>query len=284
MKDLISIIIPIYQVETYLDKCIRSIRNQTYKNLEIILVFQESGDQCLQICKYHANYDKRIIIVQPEKRGLDYARKKGILAASGKFVGYVDGDDWIEPDMYEKLLQYMYKYNVEVVESGVIDSWADSEKKRVPYLEEGCYKERNFVEKVEPKLLYSGLFFEHGISPYMCSKLFLKDKIIKYQLAKGLANIMYDDIMVSLPCIAECKKLYISHNCFYHYRVRYDSLKRSYRQNEVPCMIKSYPEFFTKFNGSILHSPNDKQIEYFTMYWLLYRAPYVFDKPNSNFF
>ncbi len=284
MNDLISIIVPIYQVEPYLEKCIQSIRNQTYTNLEILLVFQNSGDQCLQICKQHACEDKRIKIIYPQLIGLDFARKKGILAATGKYIGYVDGDDWIEPVMYEELLKYIYKYDVDVVESGVIDSWPYVEKKRPPYLEEGCYKGTNFIDKVESKLLYSGNFFEHGITPYMCSKLFLKEKILKYQMLEDLINILYDDIMVSLPCIAESKKLYITHNCYYHYRVRTDSLKRKYRKDEVINLVKCYPNFFKRFRKSILFSKKDKQIDYFSMYWLLYRAPYAFDNLNENNF
>ena len=157
MNDLISVIIPIYGVEPYLEQCIQSVRNQTYKNLEIILVCQDSGDRCPQICERHASEDERIKVIHPLNTGLDYARKQGMRAATGKYVGYVDGDDWIEPNMYEELLKYAQEYGVDVVESGVIDSWIDVEKNRTTYLEEGCYKGIDFIEKVEPKLLYSGI-------------------------------------------------------------------------------------------------------------------------------
>ncbi len=284
MNDLISVIIPIYGVEPYLEQCIQSVRNQTYKNLEIILVCQDSGDRCPQICERHAIEDERIKVIRPLKKGLDYARKQGMRAATGKYVGYVDGDDWIEPNMYEELLRYAHEYEVDVVESGVIDSWIDVEKNRTTYLAEGCYKGIDFIEKVEPKLLYSGIFFEHGITPYMCSKLFLKDKIEAYQMEEGEANTMYDDIMVSLPCIAEAKKLYISHKCFYHYRIRSGSLKRVYRKKEVENLKRCYPAFFSKFSGSLLCDKNDSQIKSFAMYWLLYRAPHVFDNFMDGFY
>lgn len=284
MNDLISVIIPIYGVEPYLEKCIQSVRDQTYKNLEIILVCQESGDRCPQICERHAHQDMRIKVVRPLKTGLDYARKQGMLAATGKYIGYVDGDDWIEPEMYEELLKYAHEYEVDVVESGVIDSWLNFEKTRTPYLEEGCYKGNDFLEKIEPKLLCSGIFFEHGITPYMWSKLFLKEKIMPFQMEEGPINTMYDDIMVSLPCIAKSKKLYISHKCLYHYRIRNDSLKRKYRKDEVENLIKCYPKFFSKFYGSMLCDEKDMQIKSFAMYWLLYRAPHVFDDFENGYF
>ena len=227
--DLISVIVPIYRVEAYLEQCIRSIQNQTYNNLEIILVDDGSDDNCPEICDVYARADKRIKVIHKKNGGPDSARKAGILEATGKYVGYVDGDDWIEPVMFERLLEYADTYDVDIVESGVIDSFTNKENKRFPYIKEGCYKNESFTENVESKLLYAGRFFEHGISPYLWSKLFLKEKIIKYQLLEGITSKIHDDTMVSLPCIAKSKKIYISHDCYYHYRVRGNSLKRECR-------------------------------------------------------
>lgn len=278
MRDLISIIVPIYHVEAYLEQCIWSIRNQTYKNLEIILVDDGSDDRCPQICDSHAQDDKRIKVIHKENGGLDSARKAGMLAATGKYVGYVDSDDWIEPDMYERLLTYMQKYEVEVVESGVIDAYADKERRRTPYIEEGCYKDEDFIRAVEPKILYAGVFWSFGISPYLWSKLFLKDRIEKYQMIEDLTNIIHNDTMVSLPCIAESKKVYITHDCYYHYRVRSNSLKRKCKTDEAENLLKCYSEIFSRFTGTKLCTKNDTQIKYYMMYWLLYRSISVFDR------
>ena len=99
---LISVIVPIYNVEKYLDKCIESIVNQTYKNLEIILVDDESPDNCPEICDKWAERDSRIKVIHKENGGAGSARNAGIEASSGEWIGFVDGDDWIEPNMYEK--------------------------------------------------------------------------------------------------------------------------------------------------------------------------------------
>lgn len=284
MGDLISVIVPIYRVEKYLKQCIESICNQTYKNLEIILVDDGSDDGCPQICDRYAGRDGRVKVIHKKNGGLDSARKAGILAATGKYVGYVDGDDWIEPEMYERLLENIYRYDVEVVESGVIDSYIHGEKKRPPCLEEGCYKGDDFTDKVESKLLYVGSFYEYGIAPYLVSKLFFKDVLVAFQMKEGMANILHDDTMVSLPTIAQSKKLYISHDCFYHYRVRMDSLKRECRLDEVKNLIECYPDFYERFKGTILCRTGDKQIQYYTMYWLVFKAPYAFDEQNSGTF
>lgn len=274
---LISVIVPIYRVEAYLDECIQSIRNQTYQNLEIILIDDGSDDMCPQICDRHANEDERVKVVHKKNGGLDSARKAGMLIATGKYVGYVDADDWIEPEMYEQLLMYAQRYQVDVVELGFFDSYKNKEEERLPYLEEGCYKGADFIEKVEPKLLYADVFYEYSILPFLWNKLFLKERVVKYQMKDGLTNTIFDDVMVSLPCIAKTKSIYILHKCYYHYRVRRDSLKKTYRFEAGENLIQCYTDFYARFKGTQLCSENDKQIKYYAMYWLLFNAPHIFD-------
>lgn len=284
MKDLISIIVLAYKVEQYLEKCIQSIQNQTYENLEILLICKDSDDNCSLICDRYANKDPRIIVIYQKDSGVDAARKLGIRNATGKYIGYVDGDDWIEADMYEKLHGFATIYNVDVVESGVIDMWESVEKKRIPYFAEGCYKGSDFEENIEPRLLCSDKFFQHGVSGYMWSKLFLKSSLEKYQLMSGLLNDYIDDIMVSLPCIAHTKSIYITHSCYYHYRAHADNGKRMIKKDEGLKFVQCYPGIFERFKGTLLCEKNDKQIQYFMMYWLLLRTPEVFDDLNKNDF
>ena len=102
-EELISIIIPIYKVEKYLDKCIQSVVAQTYKNLEIILVDDGSPDGCPEICDCWKERDDRIKVIHKENEGISQARNVGLAAASGKYIGFVDSDDYIHEKMYEKL-------------------------------------------------------------------------------------------------------------------------------------------------------------------------------------
>lgn len=104
MNTLISIIVPVYKTEPYLQKCLQSIVNQTYRTLEIILVDDGSPDRCPQICDEWAKKDSRISVIHQENSGLGKARNSGIEKAKGSYLAFVDSDDEIEPDMYEKLL------------------------------------------------------------------------------------------------------------------------------------------------------------------------------------
>ena len=95
-SELISIIVPVYKVEKYIDRCVESIINQTYKNIEIILVDDGSPDNCPKICDEWAKKDKRIRVIHKENRGVSSARNVGIDVAKGKYIGFVDSDDYIE--------------------------------------------------------------------------------------------------------------------------------------------------------------------------------------------
>lgn len=110
----ISVIIPVYKVEKYLPKCIESIVNQTYNNLEIILVDDGSPDRSSEICDKYALKDGRIKVIHKENGGVARARNTGLDAATGDYIGFVDSDDWIETDMYELLMKNAIKYDADI--------------------------------------------------------------------------------------------------------------------------------------------------------------------------
>lgn len=119
MSHKISIIVPVYNVQKYLDKCIQSIINQTYKNIEIILVNDGSTDNSGVICEKYADIDSRIIYINKQNGGLSSARNAGLDVCSGDYIGFVDSDDYIDSSMYEKMLSFMISEGCDIVECGV---------------------------------------------------------------------------------------------------------------------------------------------------------------------
>lgn len=111
----ISIIVPIYNAEEHLDKCVESILEQTETNLEIILVDDGSKDNSFEICKKYEKTDQRVKVIHQENAGVSVARNHGIELAEGEYIGFVDSDDWIEPVMYERLLKEAKETNADVV-------------------------------------------------------------------------------------------------------------------------------------------------------------------------
>ena len=110
----ISIIIPVYNVEAYLDRCIQSVIHQTYQNLEIILVDDGSTDHSPQMCDAYAQIDERIKVVHKSNGGLSDARNAGLMVATGTYIGYVDSDDWIELEMYERMYAACIEHQAEL--------------------------------------------------------------------------------------------------------------------------------------------------------------------------
>ena len=117
---LISIIVPIYNVEDYLKRCIDSILGQTYKNLEVILVDDGSPDKCGKICEEYKLIDSRIKVIHKKNGGLSSARNNGLDIATGDFIGFVDSDDYIERNMYESLIEALNNNNADIATCGII--------------------------------------------------------------------------------------------------------------------------------------------------------------------
>lgn len=117
-RPLISVIVPVYNVEPYLEKCVSSITGQTYRNLEIILVDDGSVDRGGQMCDKFAAQDGRIVVIHQQNRGLSAARNAALDVAHGEFIGFVDSDDWIEPDMYERLYEALSRAGADIAACG----------------------------------------------------------------------------------------------------------------------------------------------------------------------
>ena len=114
LNEKISVIVPVYKVEKYLHKCVDSIISQTYENLEIILVDDGSPDNCPQICDEYAKKDSRIRVIHKENEGISATRNTGIQAAQGEYIGFIDSDDYVAPQMFEKLYNAIKKHDADI--------------------------------------------------------------------------------------------------------------------------------------------------------------------------
>ena len=115
---MLSVVIPIYNIERYLPKCIESVLDQTYENLEIILVDDGSTDSCGRLCDQYEKMDRRVVVLHGANEGLVRARKRGLENAQGEFIAFVDGDDWIEKNMFEELVNALRQTGASFIDSG----------------------------------------------------------------------------------------------------------------------------------------------------------------------
>ncbi|OBR63544.1 hypothetical protein A7K91_06205 [Paenibacillus oryzae] len=286
MDKLISIVVPIYNVEPYIRQCIESILSQTYKNIEIILVNDGSTDGCGKICDEYASSDSRIKVIHQNNKGLVSARKAGISIAKGEYVGAVDGDDWIEPQMYEALLLLAYTSGAAVVDSGIIDTYSVgddySESYRFSNFNEGYYCGEDFERSIIPKLMYTGSFFKQGIYPYIFSKLIKREVLFEYQMQVNESSFMGEDASCIYPSIVKSESLYVTHQCFYHYRVVYNSLKRTSVKNAAQIIKGRIADWKGIFDQSKYRHTLNSQLVYYAMYLLVWKAPSVFENDEMK--
>lgn len=179
MKELVSIIIPIYNAESHLTKCIRSLLNQTYINFELILVNDGSKDESGKLCDDFCKIDERVRVIHKINGGSTSARKVGLVASSGKFIAYCDADDSVKENWLENMLNAIG--NSDLLLTGYTEVNGSSHKTIINKLSDGFYSGSE-LEKIYEKAIYTGDFSIGGaVSPAMWSKLFKRELIIKIQ-------------------------------------------------------------------------------------------------------
>lgn len=213
MSSLISIVVPIYNVEQYLQKCVDSLINQTYKNLEIILVDDGSPDNCPKICDEYAKQDSRIKVIHKENGGLSDARNAGMKIATGEYILFIDSDDWIKSEMIEDMYNRMIEDNSDLVSSGVL--WVDEDgvEIRNATVSENCVLN---TEQAMSELINDGKLKQH-----VWNKLYKADLIKNIPFDKGK---YHEDVFWSYKVIGEAERISIEKNSYYFYVQRSESI------------------------------------------------------------
>lgn len=240
-QPLISVIVPIYGIERYIGICIESILNQTYQKLEVILVDDGSPDRSPELCDLYARKDGRIKVVHKENGGLVSARKAGLQASTGQYVGYVDGDDWIEPQFYASLVKAMLEFDADIVASGMSRDLFSISSKIYSKIPAGNYEGERLI-KLKQNMLTFGKFSRIGISTYVWNKLFKREMLLPYQMEVDESISIGEDAAVTYPYLMACDRVSVVDNCLYHYRQREDSMlkKTSTYQKEAAGLKKLY--------------------------------------------
>lgn len=225
-QPLISVIVPIYGIERYVGHCIESLAQQTYQNLEIILVDDGSPDHCPQICDLYASKDKRIKVIHKENGGLVTARKAGVQAAHGEYIGFVDGDDWVGVGFYQSMLNTIMACDADIAVAGCS---RDLYRKTITMenaLPLGVY-EGESMEYFRKNMMSFGSFFRFGVTTYHWNKLYRRDAIIPFQMAVEDGSTVMEDGATTYPAMLAAKKIVLTNNFAYHYRQRSDSMLKS---------------------------------------------------------
>lgn len=260
MDTLLSVIIPVYNVEKTLERCINSVINQTYTNLEIILVNDGSTDNSLQICEKFKYKDPRIKIVNKENGGLSSARNAGLDIMTGKYVAFLDSDDYIDESMYEDLLSCIDKYDVDTALCSTQRVLSDGTV--IPILE--SIENHLFCNDEVIKDFLLGMFYNHDK---------ISDKDYQYEMAVWRAlytadiirknNIRYisereivsEDILFDLDYFRYSKKVYYLNKHYHYYCDNSSSLTASYKDDSINRLFSLYNAIKNKFKLLDINNP-----------------------------
>lgn len=237
MDIFLSVIIPIYKVELYLRECVESILAESLQDMEVILVNDGSPDHCPEICDYFAKRDARIRVIHQENRGLVNARKSGCRVARGKYITFIDGDDWITPGMFSSIKKDIMKKNIDIYITDFIYDIDGKKNYRKNKIEAGFYQGEE-LKKLQEKMIYFGKFFCPGIFPALWNKWYRREILLSNIFLVDEKITWGEDMACTYPCLLDVNTVKIDNGkTYYHYRYRSESMTKAFD-----------PKYFQRFN------------------------------------
>lgn len=270
LEHKVTVVIPVYNVEKYLNRCLKSIVNQTYKNLEILLIDDESPDHCPAMCEDWAKLDDRIRVIHKKNAGLGMARNTGIENAAGDFICFVDSDDYIELDTIEKAYSKAIEYQADVVYYGYSDVNAGGSviKEYKPEIEKLVYLGEEVTTEILPELISPDYSREKKANLMLsaCTALFSMDLINKIHWRfVSERKIISEDVYSLINLFGHVTCMVVLPEAKYYYCQNDTSLTRTYRKDRyqeikvfyekilILCDDLKYPEVIkTRFAGAYL--------------------------------
>lgn len=282
---LVSIIVPVYNVENYLDRCMNSIVSQSYGSLEIIMVDDGSNDNSSRMCDEWGKRDKRIKVVHKSNQGLGEARNTGIECAHGDYVCFVDSDDYIDIEMVEQCISFATENDLDIVSYGFVKEQRHGKViELVPKVSEVFFYDENVYTKFLPMLMVSGISGKHNNLQISLCASFIKSEVIKRTgwKCESERKLISEDMYSLLKLYVGIKSVGIIKKSFYHYCENSTSLTHTFRSDRfeknkywyVECKklcdkigydadIKSYitDQFFSNIIALIKMSVGEKDIK-----------------------
>jgi glycosyltransferase involved in cell wall biosynthesis len=237
----ISVIVPIYNAQTYLEKCIQSISNQTLKEIEIILVNDGSIDNSLEICRAYAKKDERIVVIDQENQGVSQARNNGMKVATGEYIGFVDPDDWIEEKMYENLYCKIKELQVPLCFCNYYKESKRRKIKKFSFEEELLSKEDIKEKLICPMIGLDAIMPKYVYvmgSVWRC--LYERDFLEKNEIIFPENISLMEDLVFNVEALLKCESVGIDHTPYYHYIKNPKSILHSYNKKMWEDQVKVY--------------------------------------------
>lgn len=268
MDRLVSVIVPVYNSGNFLNKCIDSLLSQTIMDIDIILVDDGSTDGSSEICDTYAKKEKRIQVIHKHNAGQAMARLDGLRASNSKYIGFVDSDDWVEPNQFMRMLEMMEKKRVDMVLCNHFVDQGETSRVFRNQIEAGYYDKERIETEVYSKILGDGSFFRWNVYPSLCNRLFVREKLIPFQEKVDKRIVMGEDAAVSIPYMISCDSFYVLNEAFYHYVQHMDSTVRI-KQNACQDAVRYkflFNWLYTSLSPYIKEEPLVRQLRDYILF------------------
>lgn len=243
---IISVIVPVYKVEAYLDRCVRSIIDQTYPSLDIILVDDGSPDNCPAMCDAWAKKDRRIRVIHKPNGGLSDARNTGVAAAKGEYISFIDSDDWIAPEMLDRLMHAMERDDSDIAACAVEMVWEDGRPGQMLTGRKNCVLDQHDAQRA--------LLRENTLKQPVWYKLYRKETIEAIPFPVGK---YHEDVFWSYQAVGKARRVSLIDYVGYFYFQRSDSIMgEGYSLKRLDAL-----EALTKRHACFLETEPDLELE-----------------------
>ena len=261
----VSIIVPVYNMESRIRRCLDSLVNQTLKDIEIIIINDGSKDNSIKIIREYEKKYKNIVVIDRENKGISATRNEGIEKAKGEYIAFVDSDDYVDLDMYEKMYNTINENNLDIVVCGMKNVDENDNILKYNYLNNININTFNY----NPKLVH-----EMDYGP--CNKIFRKSlfKNIEFPL-----NTKYEDLSTILKVFKNAKKVYYINECFYNYYINVNGETKNITY-KVYDIFKILDDILYNFKNENVHLK--KEINYLCISKLMDYSEIIAESKNKN--
>lgn len=278
---LVSVIIPVYNVESYIEKCIKSVVSQTYKNLEVLLIDDGSTDNSGTICDEFANEDNRIIVYHKKNEGLGLTRNFGLKHASGQYVLFIDSDDYIEIESISRLLKESIASNADLVVEGykkITDQGVLLFEEKYEY---EVFEGKAVLTKFLPRMIGSCPEKTDSIFTTVCSKLYKREKIVENGVMfHSERKLQSEDLGFQMELVPHLDKVVVTQYTGYFYRTNLNSLTTVYKPNRFEESKKVFLYIIDKI--SELDLPKEVRLRADKMLFVQVKAAIRQENPQIN--
>ncbi len=276
---LLSIIVPVYNAQEYLQQCISSLVAQTYRNIEIILVDDGSTDESGTICDEYTQKDSRVQVIHQDNQGVKYTRINGLKKARGMYCTFIDSDDWIDVNAYQELMEICQEKDIDVVSFGDVREYEDHSILKMDQIPAGLYDHAQILHIIQD-YTEKNAWFSYIFNTRFGTKI-IRTCILKNAFKEnGTENIINnEDTIIVLSCILSSQKVYVQKKCYYHYRIREGSMSHIDYSNAYENILTVSDKLITL---CIKNKVDSNYLRYLLFFCLAYQKPEYFLGNNEN--